>query len=69
MISQLNSAAIRNSYQSAFGEARETTKKEATNISKQGDTSKVEQLKDAVNSGEYKVNLQALSKKIAEELL
>lgn len=69
MISQLNSVAIRNSYQSAFGESKETVKKEATNISKQGDTSKVEQLKEAVSSGEYKVNLQALSQKIAEELL
>lgn len=67
MISQLNSAAIRNSYQSAFGESKEA--KATSNISKQGDTSKIEQLKEAVSSGEYKVDLQALSKKIAEELL
>ncbi|MEA2092190.1 MAG: flagellar biosynthesis anti-sigma factor FlgM, partial [Campylobacterota bacterium] len=37
--------------------------------SKQGDTSKVEQVKEALESGEYKINLEALSQKIAEELL
>lgn len=69
MISQTNSSAIRTAYASNFGEAKETTKKSATTISQQGDTSKVEQIKEALNSGEYKINLQALSEKIAEELL
>lgn len=68
MISQVNSSAVRNAYASNFGEAKETSKTD-TNISKQGDTSKVEQIKEALESGEYKINLEALSQKIAEELL
>jgi len=68
MISQVNSSAVRSAYASNFGEAKETSKA-GTNISKQGDTSKVEQIKEALESGEYKINLEALSQKIAEELL
>jgi anti-sigma28 factor (negative regulator of flagellin synthesis) len=69
MISQVNSAAVRNAYPNNMGDAKETAKKGATNVSKQGDTSKIEQLKEAIGSGEYKVNLQALSQKIADELM
>lgn len=69
MISHVNSTAVRNAYPNNLGDAKETVKKDATNISKQGDTSKLEQLKESVESGEYKVNLQTLSQKIAEELL
>jgi anti-sigma28 factor (negative regulator of flagellin synthesis) len=43
--------------------------KQGVSISSQGDTSKVQQIQDAIESGEYQVNLQALSEKIAEELL
>ena len=68
MISQVNGSAIRNAYGSSLGESKET-QKASTNISKQGDTSKVEQIKEALKSGEYKINLEALSEKIAEELL
>lgn len=68
MISQINSSAIRSAYASNFGESKEADKA-TTNISKQGDTSKIEQIKEALKSGEYKINLQALSEKIAEELL
>jgi anti-sigma28 factor (negative regulator of flagellin synthesis) len=68
MISQVNSSAVRSAYTSNFGESKEA-QKTATNISKQGDTSKVEQIKEALESGEYKINLDALSQKIAEELL
>jgi len=67
MISQLNSSAIRSSYASNFGESKEASK--TTNITKQGDTSKVERIKEAIDSGEYKINLEELSKKIVEELL
>jgi len=35
----------------------------------QGDMSKVEKIKESLASGEYKVDLQALSEKIADELL
>lgn len=69
MISQINSANIRSAYASNFGESKEVVQKNGANISKQGDTSKVEQIKEALLSGEYKINLQALSEKIAEELM
>jgi anti-sigma28 factor (negative regulator of flagellin synthesis) len=69
MISQINSAGIRSAYASNFGESKEVAQKDGTSVSKQGDTSKVEQIKEALLSGEYKINLQALSEKIAEELM
>jgi anti-sigma28 factor (negative regulator of flagellin synthesis) len=68
MISQINSSALRSAYASNFGESKETDKA-TTSVSKQGDTSKIERIKEALESGEYKINLQALSEKIAEELL
>jgi len=68
MISQVNSSTLRSAYASNFGESKEANKT-STNITKQGDTSKVEQIKEALESGEYKINLEALSQKIAEELL
>ena len=69
MISQYNSSTIRSAYASNQGEAKEATSKSDASISKQGDMSKVEKIKEALEAGEYKINLQALSEKIAEELL
>jgi len=69
MISQLNSANIRTAYANSFGESREATQKGALSVSKQGDLTKVDQIKEALSSGEYKINLQALSEKMAQELL
>ena len=72
MISQTNSSAIRTAYASNFGEAKEvmsSTDSKATVVSKQGDTSRVEQIKEALNSGQYKIDLDALSEMIADELL
>lgn len=68
MISQVNSAAVRLAYTNGSEETKDT-KRQSSNVSKQGDTSKIEKLKESLESGEYKVNLQALSEKIAEELL
>jgi len=67
MISQANSSALRASYPTKAGEAKEP--KQAASVTKQGDTSKIEQLKESIGSGEYKVNIEALSQKIADELL
>lgn len=69
MISQVNSTAIANTYSKNNGEVKQAEEKTGVNVSKQGDMSKVEQIKEALASGEYKINLQALSEKIAEELL
>ena len=68
MISQLNSAAIRNAYGSNSGEQK-TEKRENIVMSKQGDMSRVDEIKESLASGEYRIDLHALSKKIAEELL
>ena len=69
MISQTNSPAIRTAYASSFGESKGTKEASGATVSQQGDTSKIDQIKESLASGEYKVDLEALSKKIAEELL
>ena len=69
MISQTNSSALRSLYSSNLGEAKEAKQVKPTTISSQGDTSRVEQIKEALNSGEYKIDLDALSEIIADELL
>ena len=69
MISQTNSSAVRSAYASNFGEAKEAKQVKPTTISSQGDTSRVEQIKEALDSGEYKIDLDALSEMIADELL
>jgi len=69
MISQTNSSVVRSTYANNLGETKESKQVKPTMISKQGDTSRVEQIKEALDSGEYKVDLEALSNKIAEELL
>ncbi|MBC8237497.1 MAG: flagellar biosynthesis anti-sigma factor FlgM [Helicobacteraceae bacterium] len=69
MISQANSSAVRNAYTNSLTENKDVGKKVGTNVSSQGDMSKIERIKEALESGEYKINLQALSEKIADELL
>ena len=69
MISQVNQAGARTAYTNTLSEGKEVSKKTPTTVSQQGDTSKVERIKEALESGEYKINLQALSEKIAEELM
>ena len=68
MVSGVNASAVRDAYASSLGESKDT-KKASASISKQGDMSKIERIKESLESGEYKINLQALSEKIAEELL
>ena len=68
MISQVNSAAIRNAYANTLSDNKDVDRK-SPSITKQGDLSKVERIKGELESGEYKINLQALSEKIADELL
>ena len=69
MISQTNSSAVRTAYSNSFGDSKETKEASGSTVSQQGDTSKIDQIKESLSSGEYKVDLEALSKKIAEELL
>ena len=67
MISQVNGTNVRTAYTANTVDNKEANK--ASVISSQGDLSKVDQIKEALESGEYKLNLQALSEKIADELL
>ena len=65
MISQLNAANVRSAYQNSDT----SPKVEKRVVDSQGDTSKVEVLKKAIENGEYKVNLQQLSETLADALL
>ena len=70
MISQVNSSVIGRTYANNTLEQRENQKAEKqANVSKQGDMSKIEKMKESIESGNYQINLQALSEKIAQELL
>jgi len=69
MISQAGRAAVQNAYTNNASETKNAKANAGASVSKQGDISKIDQLKESILSGEYKVNLEALSKKIAEELL
>jgi len=66
MISKVGATAVRNTYQES--EAKSASKHPAK-IEEQGDTSKIEQLKSSIENGEYQLDLKALAKKIAEEIL
>jgi len=67
MISQASGSAVFNAYSNNSNESKEITQK--ANVTKQGDMSKVERIKISFESGEYNMNLHALSQKIAEDLL
>lgn len=67
MISGINSAALRSAY--ANNEMKSQIKEGSQTISKQGDSSKIEALKASIENGEYKINLDKLASKIADELL
>ena len=66
MISNVGSTAVRNTYQD--NEAKDTSKASRA-IDKQGNMDKIEQLKDSIANGEYQLDLKALAKKIAQEVL
>ena len=68
MISHINGAAVASAYTNDKVQRGASQKAEST-ISTQGDKSKVDQIKESIESGTYKMDLQALSEKIAEELL
>lgn len=67
MISNINQSTVRSSYQDQNIKGKEQ-EKSAQSINKQGDTSRIEALKEAIEKGEYRVDLDALAKRIAQEL-
>jgi anti-sigma28 factor (negative regulator of flagellin synthesis) len=68
MISQVNSAVVQSAYPNST-QSKEVPPKQTATVSGQGDKSKVDQIREALESGEYKINLEALSRKIADELM
>lgn len=69
MISQYNSAAIRTAMNTPVNEKKEPKEAAATPNAKLTNENKIEQLKESISSGEYKVDLKTLSEKMAQELL
>jgi len=70
MISQTSSSLVRSAYTNSFAETKDA--KASSNVSKSEQSSKmsrVDQLKSDINSGEYKVNVDALANKMADDLL
>jgi anti-sigma28 factor (negative regulator of flagellin synthesis) len=66
LISQVDGSVIASTYAAKQNKQKKAS---AISVSKQGDMSKIEKIRDSILSGEYKVNIQALSEKIADELL
>lgn len=70
---KISSSVLQSAYNSNLSQTKEakSVKDVQSNVvvSKQGDKSRVEHIKDAIANGEYKIDLDALSKKIADELL
>jgi len=52
-----------------LSEQKEAKQSAAVPNAKLTNDNKVEQLKESINSGEYKIDLEALAKKMAQELL
>lgn len=67
MISSVNSSLIKSTYQESSLKTKEQ-EKAAQVVSKQGDTSRIEELKASVEKGEYRVDIEKLAKRIAQEL-
>ena len=68
MLSELNSSVGRAAFQSTNADVKSNTKK-TEQMNQNADMSKVDQLKDSISSGKYKIDLNMLSKRIADELM
>lgn len=67
MISSVNGSLIRGAYSEATLKNKEQ-EKSAQTVTKQGDTSRIDELKASIEKGEYRVDIEALAKRIAHEL-
>jgi anti-sigma28 factor (negative regulator of flagellin synthesis) len=68
MISKVNSAAVNLAYANAAKGSQSKSSARAGTVA-QNNSNKIETLKAAIESGEYKVDLPALANKMADELL
>ena len=69
MISQTNNSAINAAYQTQTKSNDTRATKQNSDVAKSNEINKIEELKESINSGSYKVDIDALSEKIAESLL
>lgn len=69
MISQVNGGAIRSAYQSGETQTKADRKDDKLQVSQQGDYSKVDAIKESIEKGEYRVDLDALAQRIADDLM
>jgi len=67
MISNVKNGTLNDIYETNSLSNSNTEK--VTTLSKQGDTTKVDKIKTALDNGEYKVDLKMLSELIADELV
>ncbi len=68
MISNLNNSAVKLAYVNATKASQQKESAGGTTTAQNG-SDKIEKLKEAIASGEYKVDLPALANKMADELL
>lgn len=68
MISNATNSLLRGVNQEPLQKSKEQEKPLQT-IVKQGDTSRIDELKASIENGEYRVNIDALAKRIAQELM
>ena len=70
MILNATNTMVKSSYTSPSNQnSKEVNRSSNVVVSQQGDKNKIDRVKDSIASGEYKVDLEALSQKIADELL
>jgi anti-sigma28 factor (negative regulator of flagellin synthesis) len=69
MISGVNSSVAGSVYANNMNENKEIKPNAKLTSSKNGSENRIERLKESIDSGEYKVDLSALSQKMADELL
>jgi anti-sigma28 factor (negative regulator of flagellin synthesis) len=67
MISSINSSLARGAYQDLNTKSKEQEKSTQV-VAKQGDTSRIDELKASIENGNYRVDIDALAKRIAHEL-
>ena len=63
MVSQINNIAGSRGLVNKVSVNKENIQKQDVSVSSKGDISKVQQIKNSIMSGEYKVDLQSLSEK------
>lgn len=68
MVSSVQSSLVSGSYQESSVKTKDQGKTPQS-ITKQGDTSRIEELKASIEKGEYRVDIEALAKRIAEQLI